>query len=221
MKKILQIALLLITVVTFAQSSFEGKIVSQQTMSSDNPEVQAQLAYMGMMSTTQYVKGSNSRTELNSPMTGKMTSIYTAKTDEVLVLMDNPTAGKKYMKASASKLKEQAGEQKVDVTKGKETKTILGYDCEQYFMTMVANGTKMEMELFVTDKIAMVITDQNIAYANKIKGMPLLIKGKVNQMGMDINITNSVTEIIKESVSSDKFDATIPDGFTNLETVKK
>jgi hypothetical protein len=221
MKKVIQLALLLITFVTVAQSNFEGKIVSQQTMSSDDPQMQSQLALMGIMATTQYVKDSNTRTELNSPMIGKMTSVYTAKTNEILVLMDNPMMGKTYMKSTSDEVKEKAGEQKIEVTEGKETKTILGYECKQYFMTSEANGVKTEMELFVTDKIPVVVNEKNVTYANKIKGMPLFTKAKVNQMGMVLNVTNEVTEIVKESVSDDKFDTSIPEGYTLMDAPKQ
>jgi hypothetical protein len=168
MKKVIQLALLLITSITIAQSNFEGKIVSQQTMSSEDPTMQAQLALMGIMSSTQYVKGSNSRTEIASPMVGEMTSIYKSKTDEVLVLMNNPMMGKIYEKSSGKDLKADAANQKVEVTSGKETKTILGYKCKQYFLTVETNGVKAEMELFVTDEIPMVVTEQNIRSANKV-----------------------------------------------------
>ncbi|MDN3493970.1 DUF4412 domain-containing protein [Winogradskyella bathintestinalis] len=216
MKKILLFSLILLFSVTLtAQEKLsEGVLTTKQTMSSDNEQMNAQLKSMGDSNSTSYFKGDKSRNETNSPMTGDLTIIVDGATKQMLMLMDNPSIGKKYtvqsMEPKAEDLKN------VTVTKGDETKTILGYECQEYIVSMKQNGQDMEMQMFTTDKIS-AISHNTTAMGSKVEGFPLYFVMKMNQMGSAIEISSEVIKIDKVDVADEKFDMTPPEGYSKME----
>ena len=211
MKKILvSLALFLIVTVSAQDALKEGVIISKQTMSSDNEQMKAQFEMMGEMLSTTYFKDTKSRSELANPMTGNVTTISDTETHEVLVLMDNPMYGKKYMLQKNEVTEEQI--KNIDVVAGDEIKTVLGYECKQYTVKINQSGVEMKMELFTTEAIP-VVSQQTAILGDKLKGFPLYMTMDMNQMGSMMTVTTEVTEIKKEKVSDDKFDMTPPEGY--------
>ena len=212
-------ALTLITLIVFSFLGYaqgdikEGVIITSQKMSSDNEQMNAQISMMGDMVTTTYFKNDKSRTEVSSPMTGDMIIITDGKTKEMITFMDNPMLGKKFMKGSLEIPEEEMDN--VIVKKGDETKTILGYKCQQYFLTVNMEGQTMEMQVFTTDAIS-AYSQQTTAYNSKLKGFPLFTTMNMNQMGAAITIVSEVTEIRKEALSDDKFSMAIPEGYDEM-----
>lgn len=216
MKKILLFSFgLMLSVVATAQEKLtEGVLTANQTMSSDNAQMNAQLQAMGDTKATTYFKGEKSRSETSSPMTGDMVIIVDAVEKQMLMLLDQPGLGKKFVLQSFVPTEEDL--KSVSVEKGDETKTVLGYECQQYFIKMKQNGQDVEMQMFTTDKIS-AFSHNTTAMGDKIEGYPLYFVMTMNQMGASIEVTSEITEIKEESVSDDKLSLTPPEGYTKME----
>jgi outer membrane lipoprotein-sorting protein len=217
MKKIILPFLLFVGLSVFAQGKFtEGVIVMQQKMTSSNEQINAQLAMMGEMKTTSFIKGNKSRSELSNQMSGDVTTIFDGDKKEMILMMDNPLTGKKYMQKGTEPSKEEL--EALSVTKTNETKEILGYKCDKYEFTINQNGAEVKGFLFATNQIV-TSSQASSQYGDKVKGFPLYTEMDVNQMGMDMKMIMEVTEIKKESVSDDKFDMTVPEGYEKVDNI--
>ncbi|TYA84393.1 DUF4412 domain-containing protein [Seonamhaeicola marinus] len=214
MKKTLTLLALLLSVSFFAQTEIkEGVITFSQKMSSPDEQVKAQLAMLGDMTSVTYFKGSKSRSEISNPMSGKIININDVKTNEALMLMDNPMLGKKYKFQTSTEISKQL--ENADITKGDKTKTVLGYECQQYLVKAQQEGVEMSMEMYLTEAIVAASQHGSIL-GEKVKGFPLYIETKMNQMGMEMIIYTEATEIKKEAVSDDLFSLTPPEGYEKL-----
>lgn len=215
MKNLLVLFALSLSLIVPAQDKItEGVITSKQTMTSDNAEMQAQFATIGDMQTTTYFKGNKTRTEVSSPMTGDIITITDMDSKETLVMMDNPMLGKKYMLQKHENNEEQL--KSINVVKGDKTKTVLGYECQQYTVTLSNEGVEMDLEVYTTEAIP-VSSEQTQMLGDKIKGFPLFSTVKMNQMGSNMIITTEVTEIKKDVVSSDKLSMTPLAGYEKMQ----
>lgn len=211
MKKILFVLVCVLSLSTFAQEAIsEGVVKSKQTMSSDNEQMQAQLAMIGEILTTTYFKNNKTRSETFNLMSGNSITIMDADSKEMLIMMDNQMVGKKYMTKNMEPGEEDM--KNVTIEKGDETKTVLGYVCQEYNITVAKDGTEVKMDMYVTDKIS-AISNQAIQLGTKVEGFPMYFEMNMSQMGMNIKITSEVTEINKEVVSDDKFDMTPLEGY--------
>ncbi|WP_299127989.1 DUF4412 domain-containing protein [uncultured Winogradskyella sp.] len=222
MKKLVILGLSLIMgFTTIAQEKFtEGKIIMSQTMSTDNEQMQAMLKQMmgdEPMTIVTYLKGDKSRSEISNPASGDIITISNNDTKEMLMLMDNPMLGKKYQLTSLNIEDEEKLEENVKIVQGDNTKTILGYECKEQIVTVNQNGVKMEMSMYITDKITPVMTQQTSMLGNKLKGFPMYMIMNMNQQGMAMKMTFEVIELTKESVANSKFNMTPPEGYTKLQ----
>lgn len=210
MKKIILLIVLAFSFAVYSQEEIkEGTLKMKVTMSSENPQINSTYAMLGDLSSTTTFKGDKSRTEMSNPIMGTNISIVDNKNKVILVLMDNPMIGKKFMKTEIQPDIENL--KKITVTETGEHKTILGYDCKGF----LAEGENTKMTLYVTEKIKG--TNQNIApISDKIKGFPLLSIVEINQNGASITTTAEVMELNKEDVDDALFDMTIPEGYTEL-----
>ncbi|GAB5565643.1 MAG: hypothetical protein Wins2KO_27060 [Winogradskyella sp.] len=214
MKKILILAAMTFSLISVAQEKItEGKITSKQSISTDNEQVQAQLDMMGDMQSVTYFKGAISRSEVSSPMTGEVVTIIDNEEKKMLMLMDNPGLGKVYTLESIELSEEDL--KNVEVIEGTETKTVLGYECKQYKASVSKDGIKMDVIMYTTEKIDIASKD-TATMGDKVKGFPLYMEMKVNQMGIDMTVTTEVTKIEAETVSDDQLDMTPPEGYKNL-----
>jgi hypothetical protein len=216
MKKLLLFScVVVLSLVATAQEKLtEGVITTKQTISTDNPQMQAQLDAMGEMVSTTYFKGSNSRVEMNNPMSGPMTIISSQDKMKSLTLMDNPMIGKKYNIQDVEVTPEM--EENIKIEDGTATKTVLGYECKEKIITVNQDGSEIKMSMFITDEIVPVMTQQTAMLSKKIQGYPMYMVMNMNQQGMAMTVTMEVTNIEKTSVSDDKFDMTPPEGYTEM-----
>jgi hypothetical protein len=214
MKKAILLVALVIGFLGYSQGDIkEGVITTTQKMSSDNEQMNAQISMMGDMITTTYFKGDKSRTEISSPMTGDMVVVTDGATKEMITFMNNPMLGKKYMKSTMEIPQEDMDN--VTITKGDATKTVLGYKCQQYFITANMEGQTMEMEVYTTEAIN-AYSQQTTAYNSKLKGFPLYTTMTMNQMGANITVVSEVTDIKKQALSDDKFSMAILEGYDEM-----
>jgi hypothetical protein len=216
MKKLVLLSLtLLLSITVAAQEKIEeGIMTAKQSMSSDNELMNTQLQSMGETNSVTYFKGDKSRSDISSPMTGDMSIVIDGTEKQMLMLMNQSAMGKKYVLKSTDPSNEDMDNVKVE--KGNETKTILGYECQQYRVTMKQNGKEVEMEMFTTNKIS-AISQNTTAMGDKVEGFPLYYVLKMNQMGARIEIISEVIKIDKESVPEAKFSMTPPEGYTKME----
>ena len=159
-------------------------------------------------------KNRNSRAEIKNPSSGDIVTVINSEKNEMLILMDNPVLGKLYMLKKDLITKEDL--KNIKVTKGDKTKEILGYECEQYIAIIDKKGVMLEMELYTTEEIP-VVSQQVAELGDKIKGFPLYVITKMNQMGIDMEITSQVTSIKEAKVSTELFETTPPEGYKNME----
>ena len=215
MKKTLFLSFaLLLSISVSAQNKIEeGIMTTKQSMSSDNEQMNSQLQLMGDTNSTTYFKDDKSRSETSSPMTGDVTIVIDGTAKQMLMIMSNPQLGKKYSIQSAEPNEEDLA--KISVKKGEETKTVLGYKCQQYIVTMEQNGQEVEMHMFTTDEI-LAVSQNTTAMGGKVEGFPLYFVMKMNQMGSNIEIRSEVIKIDEVAVSDDKFNMTPPEGYTKL-----
>ncbi len=214
LKKITLFLLLAINLSIFAQKDIKEGIISMKiSMSSDNEQVNASLAMLGDMSTTTYFKGQKSTTEMSSPMTGDNTTIIDNDTKEILVLMDNPMLGKKYLKNTMEVSDDDL--KNIVVSETGDSKTVLGYKCKGYNVIVKKDDVETKMIMYTTDKIS-APTQNSSTLGGKLNGYPMYMEINISQSGMPMKTIMEVTEIKNESVANSKFDMTIPEGYTEM-----
>ena len=217
MKKLFSILFIALGVSVFAQETItEGVANSKMTLSSSNSQISAQFAMVGDINSITYFKGNSSRTETSNIMTGNSVSIIDTDAQEMLTYMDNPMAGKLYMKQSTVPNEEDLKD--VTIEKTGETKEFLGYTCTKYVVTINKNGTPTNMELYTTDKVS-AVSNQTATLGSGFEGYPLYMKVVSGQPGNDMIITVEVTEVKQEAVASDKFDMTPPEGYKETDNL--
>ena len=217
MRKILFIVALTLSVTMFAQKQIdEGVVISKQTMSSDNEQMNAQLAMLGDMVTTTYFKNDKSRSELSNPMTGNTVFIADNNSKKSLVLMDNAMIGKKYMESDISPSEDDL--ENIAIEKTNETKTILGYECTKYNVVMNKDGAEVKMEIYATDKLK-AISQQATAFGKEFSGFPMYMAMAIDQQGMKMNMVIEVTEVKSEPVADAMFSMTPPEGYSKADNI--
>src|SRR5690554_1309266 len=131
MKNLLLILFIAISSLGFSQEMLtEGVVKSKQTMSTENAELQGQLAMIGDIMTTTYFKGNKTRSETNNFMTGSSVVIMDNDNNQMLMTLNNQMMGKKYVIQTMEPSEEDM--ESVKVTKGDSTKNVLGYECQEY-----------------------------------------------------------------------------------------
>ncbi|TYA59661.1 hypothetical protein [Formosa maritima] len=217
MKKVLLLLFVAITTISFSQESItEGVVFSKQTMSTDNAQIQSQLAMIGDILTTTYFKGNKTRSETSNMMTGSSFSIMDNDSKQMLIAMNNQI-GKKYAVNSMEPSEEDL--KNITIAKGDETKNVLGYDCQEYNIEVNKDGVIVKMDVYTTDKLS-AISQQSTMLGAELNGYPLYMTMDMNQSGMNLTVTHEVTEIKKESVSDDKFDMTPPEGYEKTDKLQ-
>ena len=206
-----------ICVFGFAQKSInEGVVTSKQTLSSEDDQVNMQLAMIGQIITTTWFKNDKSRSEISNPMIGNSIIVIDMAINKMM-MKDNAIVGKKYVLKDLASSESQI--ENLSVVETAETKTILGYVCKKYEVTIVKNGKGTEMTLYTTDKIS-AKSPQVISLGDLITGYPMLIEMKMSQMGTEILGSMEATNIVSEEISTTKFDMTPIEGYEKTEQLE-
>lgn len=219
MKKIIFMLFVTISVTMVAQEKItEGIIESKMMMSSTNPQMQSQLAMIGDIFSKTYFKDGNTRTETQNMMIGESTSIIDTKNKKMLAFLNNPMAGGKVYSESAYE-PTQEDLAKIKVTKGEETKTVLGYVCNAYHAVIQSEAGEVNMTIYATDAIS-AANKQTINLGSEINGYPMYMEIKMNQMGADMLMVSEVTKVVAENVADAKFDFTAPEGYKKVDKLQ-
>lgn len=217
MKKLLFILSISLSMTMVAQEKIsEGIVVSKQTMSSDNEQMNAQLAMLGDMITTTYFKNDKTRSETSNPMTGTTVFVGDNASKKSLMLMDNAMIGKKYVEADLTPSETDLAN--VNIEKTTETKNILGYECVKYNVTMKKDGADVSGIIYATDKVT-AMSQQTTSFGENFKGYPMLMNLDLEQQGMKMSLVIEVTEVKAEKISDDKFGLTPPEGYTKTDSL--
>ena len=176
MKKIIVLAALVISAFGFSQKTInEGVITATQTISSPDEQVNMQLAMMGQMITTTWFKNDKSRSEMSNPMAGNTIVVMDGSANKMLMMVDNAMTGKKYMLNDLTPSEEKLKD--IRVVESTDTKTILGYVCKKYDVTMMKNGTEVKIALYTSEKVP-AKSQQAAGLGAKIKGYPMFMELK-------------------------------------------
>jgi hypothetical protein len=195
----------------------EGVITFKQTMSSDNDNMNTQFAMMGELLTTTYFKNDKSRTELSNPMTGDVITIFDTENGQMMMAMDNPMMGKVY---STKPFSDIVGKNEgVEIKKGTDTKTVLGYECQQYTFSMSQDGVNVKMIMYTTPKIKAVKKETLEFLGDFDGGYPLYVDIQTQTQGISMNIIQEATSINAQEVEDSKFDLTPPEGYQKVDTI--
>jgi outer membrane lipoprotein-sorting protein len=215
MKHIFLLLLACISLNVTAQKFSEGKITMEQTMTSDNEQMNAHLSNM-KMSVVTFFKGNKSRTETSSAMTGENISIIDGDLQKGLVLMNNPMMGKTYADLNLEVTDKDL--ENVKVEKLQDTKTVLGYKCQGYKVNTNQNGVEVSITLYATDEIKVARDKKQLGA--EIEGYPLHMEITMMQMGAKVKMISSATNVEAQNVSDDLFKMEVPEGYTKVEVPK-
>jgi len=193
---------------TYGMSQQEYTISFDQTMETEDTLMQQTLEMMGEMSTVWYINESKFRSETNAGMTGTTTVIYDGKTKDILMLMESPFMGNSYISISDTL---ETDELEPTIVKTKEKKKIAGYKCVKYLVT---DASGQETILYATDKIKNPFNKQ---YGAGVEGAVLCSISEMDNMGAKIKVTMIATEVKIGKISEDKFDMSVPEGYTEFD----
>lgn len=204
MKYILNILLVLTCLAEgVSAQTFEGKI-TVKTEVLDAPAEMASMKSMLESTVTTYIKDTRSRMESSSPFMGEMIVLTDYEKKESITCMS--FMGQK--KAIVSPLGEPTTgaiqmPTDFDYRETGNTKTILGYTCNETIATYNAeDGKPMEMSIWYTKALP----NRNVQYVG-LTGMPL--EYTIHAMGLTMKMLT--TGIESQSVANDKFD--LPNGY--------
>lgn len=211
MKSIL-IALVAMTmsICSFAQIT-EGQVKYTIDMTSDDPNVQAQLAMfngskMDMMFNEKY-----SRVDFSMGMLMQMVTVTDIKDNSGLLLMSG-MIGNKAVKMTSEDVEKSAEEvPEFEIEETKETKKILGYKCTKYVLT-TEEGT--DVSYWTTKEIN--ASKANNRYMNEsIQGFPLEFETETSGMKMKFTATE-FKENLKGVDTKEVFNMNIPEGYEEM-----
>lgn len=198
-------SLLFLATTSIAQT--EATVEFKISMSTDNPEVEAQLAMMEGSTMKMYMKDGNMRQETNMGGFMKNTTITNAETKETLILVDG-MMGKFAAKTNLEETaKTENTEEELDIELVDETKEIAGFTCNK---AIIYDAAGNENIFWYTEEIK--APENGGKYMKKgIPGMAL----EFSIVQPQITMTFSATEFSKKVKNpKEKFAMTIPEGFT-------
>ncbi|MFM2363495.1 MAG: hypothetical protein RLZZ316_2397 [Bacteroidota bacterium] len=188
--------LLLVTVATAQRKVSELTLVYDATVSTGDKEPKLADAFDGA-STTVYIKGNLSRSEMVSAL-ASFTTIHDAKTGAA-VLLQEISGQKLLIRMTAENWAEKNKRyENIVFTTSKETKMIAGYKCAKAIATMKDGSS---FTVYYTNEIMPENVEYNSQFKN-LEGLPLeyeLVQGS-------LKIKYTVSKISLNPVPASKFD---------------
>lgn len=209
MKKTLLFAVvMLVSLFSTAQKSFEGKVTYSVQFSGEGAEMMSAFMFSGY----EYYFAEN-RARLT--MTGGMAYMFgafivnSATKKSYLLKLDEKIA----YDMSSEDDDEATTESNIvgEITKLDETEEILGYNCSKYKFSMVEDSSTVVMYYWVTNEIApgshKKLGTGNSLFIEGMNGFPLKIVSEIE----GIVITQVATEIVQEKLDDALFE--VPAGY--------
>lgn len=206
------LALVAITLTTFSFGQVtEGNVKYAIEMSSDDPNVQAQLGMLQGSKMNMFFSKDFTRVEFSLGMMMNMITVTDNVENNAIMLMTG-MLGNKAVKMSSEDI-ENSGKEvpNVEITTTDETKKILGYNCKK---SIITTEEGVEVSYWSTDEIN--ASKTNNKYMNeKVSGFPLQFEAA--QMGMKMTFT--ATEFVpnlKGQKTKELFNMAIPEGYEEM-----
>lgn len=213
MKKILlSFGLLLLTAVSVNAQIKEGHVSYKMEMTSDNPEMEMQLAMMQGSTLDLFFKEGVSRTEMKMGAMMTITTITDTKSDEMMMLMGGMMGNKAiHSKMSDLEKEEEANEKpEFEVELTKKTKKIAGYECKKAILTDEEGN---ESIFWYTEEIEVSKKGQN--YLNEeVPGFPL--EYELNNGGVLTTLTAISFEEKLDKKDKELFSTKTPEGYEEM-----
>lgn len=175
-------------------------------LSSDNPNIQAQLGMLSGSTFTVYNKAGKSRTEMNMGGMMTTTTITDFKADKAIMLMDGMTGKLATEMDSIQEKSKDSDAPKVQLVD--ETKKILDYTCKKAIINLEDGG---EFVYWYTEEIQPKSGSMGKYVQKGIPGLPLAYTVKTSQITMNFTATSLQKEV---TLTDDKFETKIPAGYT-------
>jgi len=212
MKKILlSFGLMLLTAVSVNAQIKEGHVSYKIDMTTDNPEMEMQLAMMQGSTLDVFFKEGMSRTEMKMGAMMTITTIVDTKTEEMMMLMGG-MMGNKAIHSNLTELEKEGKENKptYEVELTKKTKTIAGYECKKAILTDEEGN---EATFWYTEEIEVSKKGQN--YLNEeVPGFPL--QYEINNGGVLMTMTATSFEGELDKKDKDLFSTKTPEGYEEM-----
>ena len=196
------------TLVTTAQIT-EAKIAYDIKMSSDNPEIEMQLAMMQGSKLEMVFSEEKSKQQVSMGGFMTTTTISDSKTGETLTLMDG-MMGKIAMRMNANDVAdEENADGDFEVEFVNETKEILGHTCHKAIMVDEAGNES----IFWYSKEIKAPKTESQYIQKEIPGMPL----EFTMVSTEVTMTFTATELSTKLKKGDKnFPMDIPEGYNEM-----
>ncbi len=214
------ICAVLLTSMSFAQIT-EGSVTYKMDMSSDDPQMAAQMSMFEGSKMSMAFNKEFSRLEINMGMLMTMITVINNKKETGIMLMSG-LLGKKAIKMTQKDIKDSETKDpkdlNVEVKPTDETKVILGYTCRKYIVSM---DNDVEVTYWTTGDIV-APKNKNKYMINEVDGFPL--EFETSTMGIKMSFTASdFKSSLKGMDTKTMFDMSIPDGYeeTTMEQIEQ
>lgn len=200
--------LLGLTLVTTAQIT-EGKIAYEIKMSSNNPEIEMQLAMMQGSKLEMVFSEEKSKQQVSMGGFMTTTTISDSKTGETITLMDG-MMGKIAMRMNANDAADEENEVgEFEFEFVNETRQILDYTCHKAIMVDEAGNES----IFWYSKEIQAPKTESQYIQKEIPGMPL----EFTMVSPEVTMTFTATELSTKLKKGDKnFSMVIPEGYSEM-----
>lgn len=186
------IAAMFLTVSTFAQKPFAGRIVFEITAEgTTNPAIAAELAESSM---EYIVMGNNYRMNMNQGI--DIITIANGNNKTYTVVLGIPGYGNYYIQQTAEDLEKKQNKVKTDYEYTEETRTIAGYNCKKVNVKVTDLETDEEENavMWVTTELGLG-DDINFYDHPGLKGYPLRTEMKTEIDGENVTLCTTATSI--------------------------
>ncbi len=212
MRKILfTLAAVVLSTLSLNAQLTEGHVKYDIEMSSDNPEMQMQLAMMQGSKFEIYFKDNLTRSEMSMGTIMKISTITNTEAENSLMLMSGMMGNiaVKITPEDMDSAKVEAPEMDIELVD--ETKEIQGYKCHK---AIARDEEGSESVFWYTEEIN--INKEGQSYLNsEVPGFPLEFEINKGDLKMTM-LTTEFSKKLDKKMAKELFDTTIPEGYKEM-----